>query len=128
METGKSHYFLSLQIFTVTTFLSGLCLQEDSKLGRPMNLTNFHVMHQEPIVVYQKIKEMRTSTIMQKSQELARLKDPEEDTQDTDTMNETLQDKCTTPTSSGESKLLYVCITSHICKHKSSYDSLQFTV
>lgn len=92
METGKSHYFLSLQIATVTTFLSGLCLQEDSKLDRPMNLTNFRVMHQEPIVVYQKIKEMRTSTIMQKSQELARLKDPEEDTQDTDTINETLQD------------------------------------
>ena len=78
------------------------------------NFTNFRVMHQEPIVVYQKIKEMRASTIMQKSQGLARLKDPEEDTQNIDTINETLQDKCTTPTSSGESKLLCVCNASHI--------------
>jgi hypothetical protein len=114
METGRFHYFLSLQISTVSTFLSGLCLQEDSKLDPPQNLTNFRVMHQEPIVVYQKIKEMRASTIMQKSQELARLRDPEEDTQDIDTINETWQDECTTPTSSGESKLLCVCNTSHI--------------
>lgn len=41
-------------------------------------------MHQEPIVENHKIKEMRASAIMQKSQELARLKDPEEDTQDID--------------------------------------------
>lgn len=90
-------------------------------------------MHQEPTVVNQIIKEMRASAMMQKSQALARLKYPEENKQDMDTVNGTLQDKCTTSSSSGESKLLlWVEYLSHMIPttygSRSLHDSLQITV